>query len=180
MHDINRLRADPAAFDAALQRRGMEPLSANLIDADDQRRSAMTALQDVQSRRNALAQEIGQGKRQKIDTSALEQEASGLRGQIDALEQTARQADGHLKLILETIPNILDADVPDGANETQNVQKSQVGEPTTFSFPAQQHFELGETSPFYAAIWRGWSGLWASSCWICMCASMAIRKWRFP
>ena len=72
MHDIRAIRANAAAFDAALARRGLSSASAEILARDTERRAAQTALQEKQARRNALAREIGQGKRTGADTSALE------------------------------------------------------------------------------------------------------------
>ena len=62
MHDIRSIRENPAAFDQGLRNRGMEPLSAHLIALDDQRKSAISALQAATERRNAMSKEIGQAK----------------------------------------------------------------------------------------------------------------------
>ena len=83
MHDIRAVRADPAAFDAALGRRGLATVSADLLARDAERRAELTALQEKQARRNALAREIGQGKRTGADTSALETEATALRNEME-------------------------------------------------------------------------------------------------
>ena len=55
MHDIRAIRANAAAFDAALARRGLSPASAEVLACDAERRAAQTALQEKQTRRNALS-----------------------------------------------------------------------------------------------------------------------------
>jgi seryl-tRNA synthetase len=144
MHDIRAIRSDPAGFDAAMARRGLPPVSAELMALDADRRAAQTALQEKQARRNALAREIGQGKRSGADTAALEAEATALRGDMDGLEKRAPELDGAIRHILEALPNVLDASVPDGPDETANVVLKQVGEKRAFNFTPRQHFELGE------------------------------------
>ena len=144
MHDIRAIRADPAVFDAAMARRGLPPVSVELMKLDADRRAAQTALQERQARRNALAREIGQGKRSGADTAALEVEATALRGDMDGLEKSAAELDTAIRGILETLPNVLDPSVPDGADETANVVLKQVGQPRGFDFNPKQHFELGE------------------------------------
>src|ERR1700759_2495208 len=114
MHDIRVVRADPAAFDAAMQRRGLPPVSESLLALDADRRAAQTALQERQARRNALAREIGQGKRTGGDTAALEAEATALRQDMDGLERRVPELDASIRGILESLPNVLDASVPDG------------------------------------------------------------------
>jgi seryl-tRNA synthetase len=144
MHDIRAVRTDPAGFDAALARRGLAPVSSELLAQDAQRRAELTSLQEKQARRNALAREIGQGKRTGADTSALEAEATALRNDMDGLEKHAAAQDDAIKRILESLPNVLDPDVPDGPDEAANVVLSQHGEPRDLGFQPKQHFELGE------------------------------------
>jgi seryl-tRNA synthetase len=144
MHDIRAIRADPAGFDAALARRGLAPVSPEVLAKDAERRAVLTALQEKQARRNALAREVGQGKRTGADTSALEAEAAGLRGEMEGQETRAAALDDAIRRILEGLPNVLDPDVPDGADETANVVLKQHGEPRDLGFQPRQHFELGE------------------------------------
>ncbi len=144
MHDIRVLRTDPAAFDAAMARRGLSPVSSEILTLDSARRAAQTALQEKQARRNALAREIGQGKRVGADTAALEAEATALRADMDGLEKSVPEMDAGIKRILEALPNILDESVPDGPDETANIELKRVGEPRQFNFAPKQHFELGE------------------------------------
>ena len=144
MHDIRIVRADPAAFDAALARRGVEPVAETILAQDNARRSAQTALQELQSRRNQLSKEIGMAKRQGADTSALEAEGTAIRERMEALEAEAKTADAAQTALLETLPNLLDADVPDGKDESDNVVLHQHGNPPNLPFTPRQHFEIGE------------------------------------
>jgi seryl-tRNA synthetase len=144
MHDIRLLRADGAAFDAALARRGLPPASAAILALDTERRAAQTALQDKQARRNALAKEIGQAKRTGADSAALEAEAVTLRHDMEALEARAAALEAEATAQLSTLPNSLDPDVPDGASEDDNVEVKRCGHPPAFGFEPKQHFELGE------------------------------------
>jgi seryl-tRNA synthetase len=144
MHDIRAIRADPAAFDAALARRVLPPAASEILALDTERRAALTTLQEQQARRNAISREVGQQKRAGADTAALEAEASALRRDMEGLERRTAELDDAIKRILEALPNILDPDVPDGPDETTNVVLKQVGEPRDLGFQPKQHFELGE------------------------------------
>ena len=144
MHDIRTIRAEPAAFDAAMARRGLPAISSDILARDTERRAAQTAVQEKQARRNALAKEIGQGKRQGVDTAALEAEATRLRDEMEGQEQAAAGLDAGIKSILESLPNILQDNVPDGPDETANIVVSQHGEPRDLGFEPKQHFEIGE------------------------------------
>jgi seryl-tRNA synthetase len=144
MHDIRALRTDPAGFDAAMARRGLASVSSDVLALDSERRALLTSQQEKQARRNALAREIGQGKRAGADTAGLEAQAAALRAETEALERRTADLDDAIKRILEELPNILDADVPDGADESANVVLAQHGEPRDLGFQPKEHFELGE------------------------------------
>lgn len=144
MHDLRALRSDPAAFDAALKRRGLIPQSADILAEDAERRHALTTLQAHQNRRKILAREIGQARRQGQETSALEAEATQIRDEMVALGKRAEDADQSVSERLASLPNSIDADVPDGRDEADNVVIKQSGDVRTFPFTPLQHFELGE------------------------------------
>ncbi len=145
MHDIRAIREAPEAFDAAMRRRGVSPAPAAAILAHDAaRRAAQTKLQDLQAARNALAKRIGEAKRAREDSSALEAEGAALRGQIEAVEREATEAEAAMNLILEALPNILDLEVPDGADETANVVLKVGRQPGAPNLKPREHFELGE------------------------------------
>jgi len=144
MHDIRAIRADPAAFDAAMARRGLGPVSPALVALDAERRAAQTALQDNQARRNALTKQVGQGKRTGADTTALEAESVAIGHDSTALEARVRELDPALHTALAALPNVLDPDVPDGADETGNVELKRWGTMPVFDFAPKEHFQLGE------------------------------------
>jgi seryl-tRNA synthetase len=144
VHDIRAIRTDPAGFDQALARRGIAPQSGVLSELDNGRRAAQTALQERQTRRNALSRQVGEGRRNGADTSALEAEAASLREEMEGLERQAAEAGERIRVLLETLPNLLDAEVPEGADESANVVISQHGAPRDLGFEPKQHFELGE------------------------------------
>ncbi len=144
MHDVNILRNDPEGFDHALARRGLPPQAAELSVLDEQRRNLLTLQQTAQAQRNALSKEIGQGRRQGQDTSALEARVASLKAEMESSEGRASSKDAELRNRLAELPNVLDPDVPDGADETANVILHQHGRPSEFDFAPRQHFELGE------------------------------------
>ena len=145
MHDLRALRADPAGFDAALARRGLPPASAEILALDAERRAALAEAQTGQARRNALSKDIGQARREGRNAVGPEAEATALRDAMSALEQRAGALEAAVRERLEVLPNALDADVPDGADESANAVLKQAEPPPPFAFPAREHFELGET-----------------------------------
>ena len=144
MHDLKAIRADAPAFDAAMARRRLPAQAADILALDAERRAALTALQEKQSRRNALAKEVGQGRRTGADTSALEAEATILRNDMEALEKSATSLEEQATAALARLPNILDDDVPEGADEGANRELKRWGTLRNFAFQPKEHFELGE------------------------------------
>ena len=143
MHDLRALRADPAGFDAALGRRSLPPAAEGILEVDRERREKLGLVQQAQARRNGLSREIGALRRQEADSSAQEREAVALAEAMEADNRAAADLDARLRGLLESLPNILDADVPDGDESANRILK-QWGEPPAFAFAPKQHFELGE------------------------------------
>ena len=146
MFDIKAIRDNPTAFDAALKRRGLEPLSAALLALDETRRAHVTKLQEVQARRNAASKEIGAAKKSKDEATAatLMAEVNALKDQLASGEAEKKRLDKAIEKALAVIPNLPLDEVPDGADETGNVEVRRWGEPGTFAFKPRQHFEIGE------------------------------------
>ena len=144
MHDIKMIREDAAGFDAGLARRGILPLSREILELDEQRRAALARQQELQAERNAVSKKIGEAKRNKQDSAALEAEGARIRGEIEALDAEGPRLDGLLRDTLSKIPNLLNEDVPEGRDEAANKLEKQFGAPRNFAFAPKQHFELGE------------------------------------
>ena len=146
MHDIKWIRDNPEAFDRALKRRGLAGESQRLIELDEKRRAAITAAEQAQARRNAASKDIGEAKKVKDEAraNALMAEVNELKTKMPELEQASKDADVLLQEILATIPNLPLDEVPDGADEHDNVEHHQFGAKRDYDFTPKQHFELGE------------------------------------
>ena len=144
MHDIKFIRETPAAFDAALARRGLEPAATRLADIDQRRRAAQTAFQDLQARRNEASRQIGIVKKQGGDAESLLAEVATLKDAIAALESQEKSITEEIQTLLTTLPNLPAADVPEGRDETANVELRRVGLPKTFDFSPAEHDAIGE------------------------------------
>ena len=143
MHDIRRIRDDPAAFDAAMARRGVEPCAQQVIGIDADRREAQTEAQELQTRRNELSKQIGQAKSKGEDAQDLMDEVAAGKDAQAAAEAAAREAGDEVDTLLSGIPNILDDDVPDGADEDDNRELRTWSEPPDFDFDPKEHDDLG-------------------------------------
>jgi len=145
MHDIRFLRENPTAFDAGLARRGLEPLSAELLALDERSRAIKTELQQGQARRNEASKAIGQAMAQKDMATAdgLKAEVALLKDRLPALEAEDREVGDALNARLAAIPNLPADDVPLGEDEAGNVEVARWGEPRAFGFTPQDHADFG-------------------------------------
>jgi len=145
MHDIKSIRDNPQAFDAALKRRGLEPMSASLLDIDEKRRAAILASEQAQARRNSASKEIGDAKKAKDDARAakLMAEVAELKTTMPQLEAAAKAADEELAKELAAIPNLPLDEVPDGVDEHGNVQRHVFGKIRNYAFNPKPHDDLG-------------------------------------
>ena len=123
MHDIRFIRENPAAFDAGLGRRGLAAPSADILALDERSRAIKTELQQGQARRNEASKAIGAAMAAKdMD------KAETLKAEVAALK---------------AIPNLPAADVPEGADEADNVEVGRWGQVREFSFTPQDHADFG-------------------------------------
>lgn len=144
MHDIKAIRQDPAAFDAAMKRRKLEAQSPAILSLDEQRRALQTELQTLQNNRNAKSKEIGAIKGKGGDASAIMDEVTAIKDQMTALEEKERDLAAKLQDILSSLPNIQASDIPDGADEEDNVEVRKVGEPKKLNSETPDHVAIGE------------------------------------
>lgn len=144
MHDIRLIRDNPQAFDAGLARRGLDPLSAQIVAADASLRALQTEIQSALARRNEASKLIGQAMAQgdKEKAEALKAEVAELKTTLPAKEEAERKQVAALQDMLAALPNIPAADVPDGEDEESNVEISRWGTPRVFDFAPQEHADF--------------------------------------
>ncbi len=149
MHDIRTIRDDPAAFDASLARRRLAPISAELLALDEARRGAITGSEAALAERNAASKAVGAAKASgnEAEFERLRALVAAKKEELSRLEEEAREADAALRDALLEIPNLPDDDVPDGADEAENVEIKRWGTPRTFAFAAREHYEIAGVIP---------------------------------
>lgn len=143
MHDIRSIRENPAAFDAGMARRGVEPLSSRILELDQERRACQTQAQELQARRNEASKLIGAYKKDGKDAQPLLDEVAAIKEKMPQLEEREKELGAELDRILASYPNIPAPEVPNGKDEHDNVEIRRIGTPTDIA-NAKQHFELGE------------------------------------
>ena len=144
MHDIRLIRDNPDDFDAALARRGAEPVARAILALDEERRALTTQLQEAQSRRNEASKAIGKamGQGDSETAEALKAEVAELKQSMPELEERERELGEKLKDALAVIPNLPFDDVPQGADESENVEVSSWGEKPNFDFDPREHADI--------------------------------------
>ena len=148
MHDIRAIRDNPDAFVAGWESRGVEDargLVDEILSLDRALRAAQTAGQEGLSRRNAASKAIGaaMGRKDTAEAERLKAEVESLKGEIAAAEATEREVGAKLRDLLAKQQNLAAADVPDGEDESANVEVSRWGTPREGG-PAKDHADLGE------------------------------------
>ena len=144
MHDIRAIRETPDAFDAAMARRGLSGMSSAILAIDRARREKITAAEAAQAERNAASKEVGAAKARgdEAEFERLRALVAAKKDEIARLEDEARTEDARLRDMLMGLPNLPYEDVPDGADETDNVEIRRWGTPASFSFAPREHYDI--------------------------------------
>lgn len=149
MHDIRAIRENPDAFDAAMARRGPSGISSEVLAIDEARRARITAAEAAQAERNAASKEVGAAKARgdEAEFERLRALVGAKKDEIARLEEEAKAEDVRLRDILLGLPNLPYEDVPDGADEADNVELHRWGTPASFEFTPKEHFDIEGVKP---------------------------------
>jgi seryl-tRNA synthetase len=150
MHDIRAIRENPAAFDAALMRRGGNQVSSrDILGIDEARRSNIHIAEKLQAEANLLSKQAGEAKA-KGNLEQFEQlraTVSARKEEVAAAEARAKSEEERLRDVLMSIPNLPHPDSPDGEDEADNLELHRWGTPRTFAFTPLEHFEIPAAKP---------------------------------
>ncbi|WP_210527476.1 serine--tRNA ligase [Rubellimicrobium arenae] len=149
MHDIRAIRENPAAFDAALSRRGLSPVSPAILALDEARRARILEAETAQADQNRASKEVGAAKARgdQAEFERLRALVAEKKAEVARLTEDAKQKDRELEDMLLLVPNLPYPDVPDGADESDNVEIRRWGTPRAFSFAPREHFDLPAAKP---------------------------------
>ncbi len=149
MHDIRAIRENPAAFDGALARRGLEGMSPAILTIDSARREKILAAETAQAAQNAASKQAGaaKGRGDEAEFDRLRSVVTETKAQIGRLNDEAALQDVALRDLLLGIPNLPLDDVPSGADETGNIEIKRWGNPRNFDFTPREHYEIPGAVP---------------------------------
>ena len=147
MHDIRAIRENPAAFDAALARRGKASVSSQILALDSERRACIQEAEAAQAEINSASKQVGAAKAKgdEAEFERLRGLVSEKKAQVIHLTEQAKAKDEALTDVLMGIDNLPYEDTPDGADEADNVEINSWGTPASFEFAPKEHFELPAT-----------------------------------
>jgi seryl-tRNA synthetase len=141
--DIKLIRSDIDQTTRRLGARGYVLDVKRLGELEEQRKQAQIQTQELQSRRNASAKEIGKAKVAGQDTAPLVAAVAHLGDELKVAEDNLEQVQQQLNEILLDIPNLPHESVPQGRDERDNVELRRWGEATEFDFAPKDHVDLG-------------------------------------
>ncbi|MEM9580427.1 MAG: serine--tRNA ligase [Pseudomonadota bacterium] len=144
MHDIKAIRENPDAFDAALARRGEAAMSSSLLEIDAARRAKIQAAEEAQAEQNKASKAVGAAKASgnEAEFERLRALVAEKKAAVAQLTEDAKAEDSKLTDLLARIPNNPADDVPDGADEDDNVEVSRWGDQPAFDFAPKEHYEI--------------------------------------
>ena len=143
MHDIRAIRENPAAFDAALARRGVSDASSGLLKIDGDRRAAILAAETAQAEQNKASKEVGaaKGRGDEAEFERLRALVAEKKAEVAEMNALAKELDEALTDALARLPNLPHDDIPDGADEADNVEIHRWGTPPEIA-GAKEHYDL--------------------------------------
>ena len=149
MHDIRAIRENPAAFDAAMSRRGVADASSAILKLDEERRAAIHAAETAQADQKKAAKDVGAAKASgnEAEFERLRALVAEKKSEVAAMQDRAKELDKALEAALAGIPNLPLDDVPDGADEDDNVEIRRWGTPPELDFQPVEHFDLAGVKP---------------------------------
>jgi len=149
MHDIRAIRDNPAAFDTALARRGLAPVSGAILTLDEARRARIHSAETAQAEQNRASKEAGVAKARgdAAEFERLRALVAAKKAEMAEMQAEAKDLDTRLTDLLMGLPNLPDDDTPDGADETQNVELHRWGTPRAFDFQPREHYEIAGVLP---------------------------------
>jgi seryl-tRNA synthetase len=142
--DIKLLRSDLDTVVANLARRGFAFDKAGFVAAEERRKALQVEVDRLRNERNTRSKAIGRAKAQGQDIAPLLAEVESLGDELKRADEGLAEEQASLDAMLLGIPNLLHESVPDGKDESSNVEVRRWGEPRKLDFTPLDHIEIGE------------------------------------
>lgn len=146
MLDIKFVRENPDLVDKSCEsRQNAHWDREKFFELDEERRSVIAEVESLQAERNAVSKQIGllmrEGKKEEAE--AAKEQVAANKDRIAELDQRRGEVEEELTDLVAAIPNIPDASVPYGKDDSDNPEVRKWGEPTQFDFEPKAHWDLG-------------------------------------
>ena len=144
MLDLKFVRNNPDIVIEALQKRGGKISLDNFLKLEEERRSIITAVEEKKAARNALSKEVGKIKAAGGNADEIMAQSKALGQEITDMDARLNEVEKEITETLYAIPNIPDASVPVGKDDSENLEIRRWGEPRQFDFEPMAHWDIGE------------------------------------
>ena len=150
MIDIKFLRENPDVVRENIKKKFQDaklPLVDEVIELDAEKRATQQKADSLRASRNKLSKQIGalMGQGKKAEAEEVKAQVKAQSDELIAAEAKEKELDEKILKIMMTIPNIIDASVPVGKDDSENVEVERFGEPVVPDFPVPYHTEIMES-----------------------------------
>ena len=143
MLDLRWIRENVAEVKEAMAKRGTDVSVDGLLQADERRRALLRETEELKARRNTVSQEVAKRKKAREDADDIIAEMREVSDRIKTLDQELKEVEQEISDTLLLIPNIPHPSVPEGSDDSDNLEITRWGEPRQFSFEPKAHWDLG-------------------------------------
>ena len=144
MLDMKFVRENLDLVQAAMDKRGKEVPLGDFRQLDERRRELLYQVEQLKAKRNTVSKQVGEMKRSGQDATAIIEEMGRVGDAIKQMDEELKEIEPRMEDLLLRIPNIPNADVPQGKDDSDNVVMRTWGEPRQFDFEPKAHWDLGE------------------------------------
>ena len=145
MIDLKLLQKDFDFVSSQLQRKGVDlEIIESIKERNEVLKRAKAAYESAQADQNEMSKLFGLYRREGKDTAELKEKVDANKIKVAELQDEQREAEEALTSVVMAVPNMPDSDVPDGADEEDNIEIKKVLTPRTFTFTPKEHWELAE------------------------------------
>lgn len=146
MLDIKKIRNDRESVREKTEKRGMDPVVIDeILELDGERRELIQQSEALKGRRNKVSEEIAAKKKNREDADDVIREMRRVGDEIKEIDNRLQEVKEAYEYRMHRIPNLIHDDVPEGADDTENVEIRREGTPREFSFEPKAHWDLLDT-----------------------------------
>lgn len=145
MLDVKMIRQNKEAVKQRLATRGVDPAEIDhLVELDEARREQIAVSENLKQKRNEVSKQIAELKRNKADATDMITEMREVGAQVKQVDEKLAELNEQVRYIAVRLPNLPDASIPVGPDESANHEERKIGTPRQFDFTPKPHWEIGE------------------------------------